>query len=91
MISSESSFCNALSLSSTALLAERCGRVVTSAAEEVVGIVYMAFIDDLSYQGSGSTETMSAATRKNLSLALCKAKHSPGFVSAPAAFRPWDG
>lgn len=67
----ESSFCNALSLSSTALLAERCGRVVTLAADvvvvQVMSVVYMAFIDDLSYQGSGSTEAMSAATRKSLS------------------------
>ncbi|KAF2973754.1 hypothetical protein EK904_004596 [Melospiza melodia maxima] len=52
---------------SLALLAERCGRVVTLAAEEVVGIAYMAFIDDLSYQGSGSTEAMSAAQEEPVS------------------------
>lgn len=60
------------------------GRVVTSTAEEVVGLVYMAFIDGLSYQGTGSTEAMSAATRNSLSLAwgsISAAKHSPGHLS----------
>lgn len=60
------------------------GRVVTSTAEEVVGLVYMAFIDGLSYQGTGSTETMLAATRSSLSLAwgsTSAAKHSPGHLS----------
>lgn len=72
----ESSCCNPLSLSSTA------GREVVegwimSAAEEVVGLVYVAFIDSLSYQGTGSTEAMLAS----LSLArgsTSAAKHSPG-------------
>lgn len=58
--------------------------MVLSAAEEVVGLVYMAFIDGLSCQGSGSTEAMSAATRNSLSLArgsTSAAKLSPGHLS----------
>ncbi|RLW08445.1 hypothetical protein DV515_00003143 [Chloebia gouldiae] len=59
------------------------GRVVVS-AEEVAGLVYMAFIDGLSYQGSGNPEAMLAATRNSLSLAqgsTSAAKHSAGHLS----------